>query len=175
MLEGMKWILFTGTWRLTDARVEHDVRAMAKEVIQRGDGIITGGATGVDYFAMTEALAHDSSGKSLKVFLPTNLENYIHDYRTNWCKPPVTTQSIDALDVCLRKLQAARPEHLFALPYDGDITQQHYNLRHNDEVAHSDEVYAFQANDSTGTQDTIDKARAAGLPIALHKQYSIAE
>jgi hypothetical protein len=39
----MKWILFTGTWRLTDAEVEHDVRASAHEVIERGDGIVTGG------------------------------------------------------------------------------------------------------------------------------------
>ncbi len=38
----MKWILFTGTWRLTNSEVEHDVRAAAREVLSRGDGIVTG-------------------------------------------------------------------------------------------------------------------------------------
>jgi hypothetical protein len=37
----------------------------------------------------------------------------------------------------------------------------------------SDEVYAFQVNNSTGTQDTINKAEKAGLKISLHKKYSI--
>lgn len=48
----MKWILFTGTWRLTNEEVEKDVCKAAREVIERGDGIVTGGATGVDYFAI---------------------------------------------------------------------------------------------------------------------------
>lgn len=55
----------------------------------------------------------------------------------------------------------------------GAITQDHYDLRHNEEVTFSDEVYAFQVNNSTGTQDTIDKAKASGLPVTLHKKYSI--
>jgi hypothetical protein len=55
----------------------------------------------------------------------------------------------------------------------GDITQDEYDLRHNEEVTFSDEVYAFQVNESTGTSDTITKAKAAGLPISLHKKYTI--
>ena len=42
----MKWILFTGTWRLTNKEVEEDVRAAAREVIARGDGVLTGGRQG---------------------------------------------------------------------------------------------------------------------------------
>ena len=55
----MKWILFTGTWRLTNSDVEQDVRKAAREVIERGDGVLTGGATGVDYFAMDEVIKHN--------------------------------------------------------------------------------------------------------------------
>lgn len=174
-MSSMKWILFTGTWRLTSPEVEEDVRAAAREVLSRGDGIVTGGATGVDYFAMTEALKIDPTGNTLKVFLPTHLENYIRDYRENWCWAPVTKESIDALAACLSQLAQVKLEHLHALPEEGAITQEHYNLRHNDEVAHSDEVYAFHVNASTGTQDTIDKATAAGLPLSLHKKYTITE
>lgn len=39
----MKWILFTGTWKLTNQQVEDDVRAAAREVLIRGDAIVTGG------------------------------------------------------------------------------------------------------------------------------------
>lgn len=42
----MKWILFTGTWRLTNEEVEQDVRKAAREVIARGDGVLTGGQQG---------------------------------------------------------------------------------------------------------------------------------
>lgn len=58
------------------------------------------------------------------------------------------------------------------MPYDV-ITQEHYNLRHDEEVQRSNAVYAFQVNGSTGTQDTIDKAKKAGLPVHVHKHYKI--
>lgn len=39
----MKWILFTGTWRLTNSEVEDDVRSSVRDVLASGDGIVTGG------------------------------------------------------------------------------------------------------------------------------------
>jgi hypothetical protein len=168
----MKWILFTGTWRLTNQEVEKDVRSVAREVIKGGDGIVTGGTTGVDYFAMDEAMKIDPAASHLRVVIPANLKSYCFDYHTNWCTAPVTADSINDLEVLLRKIQAANPDALIEMPYD-IITQEHYNLRHNEEVAISDEVYAFQVNNSTGTQDTIDKAGNAGLPVTLHKKYFI--
>ncbi len=168
----MKWILFTGTWRLTNEEVEADVRKFAREVIERGDGIVTGGATGVDYFAMDEAMKIDPSASNLKIIIPANLESYCFDYYTNWCHFPITANSIQALEKLLRDIKKVNPDALIEMPYD-IITQEHYNLRHDEELKISDEVYAFQINNSTGTQDTIDKASASGLPISLHKKYTI--
>ncbi len=168
----MKWILFTGTWRLTNGEVENDVRAAAREVLARGDGIVTGGATGVDYFAMDEAMKLHPDASRLKVVIPAFLNDYIHDYRTNWCQAPVTPETIDDLENLLRKIKEADPGALIEMS-NGIITQDHYDLRHDEEVKIADEVYAFQVNGSTGTQDTIDKARASGLPVTLHKKYSI--
>lgn len=166
----MRWILFTGTWRLTNKEVEEDVRAAAREVLARGDSIVTGGATGVDYFAMDEAMQIDSSASRLVVIIPATLEDYIHDYRTNWCQAPITKETIDNLAKLLFNIQKARANALVELP-NTVITQDHYNLRHDEEVMRSSAVYAFQVNDSTGTQDTIDKAKKAGLPIEVHKKY----
>lgn len=170
----MKWILFTGTWRLTNGEVEHDVRKAARETIEQGNGIVTGGATGVDYFAMDEAVKLDPSCKTLRVIIPTHLENYVKDYQTNWCQAPITMEAIADLEKLLIYIRDTNPESLMEMPNDGHITQDHYNDRHDEEVAISHEVYAFQVNNSTGTQDTIDKAAKAGLPITLHKKYTIA-
>ncbi len=168
----MKWILFTGTWRLTNQYVENDVRAAAREVLARGDGIVTGGATGVDYFAMDEAMKMFPDASHLRVIIPAVFKSYIHDYNTNWCMDPVTKDTILELERLLQKIKNADP--LALIEMDNDIiTQDHYDLRHDEEVKISDEVYAFQVNGSTGTQDTIDKAMRSGLPITLHKKYTI--
>jgi hypothetical protein len=85
---------------------------------------------------------------------------------------PVTDETILELETLLRCIKAANPGAIDEMPHE-IITQDHYNLRHNEEVKISDEVYAFQVNGSAGTQDTIDKAAAAGLPISLHKKYAV--
>lgn len=99
-------------------------------------------------------------------------KSYVYDYHTNWCVPPITSETINNLEELLQRIKEADPLALIEMPND-IITQDHYNDRHNEEVAISDEVYAFQVNNSTGTQDTIDKAVKAGLPLALHKKYTI--
>lgn len=170
----MKWCLFTGTWRLTNSEVEEDVRTAVREVLSHGDGIVTGGATGVDYFTVDELSKLDSNFTRLRIFLPTTLSDYIEDYRINWLRDPITDQDIVKLEAQLSGVKKKNPAALIELPHT-NITQAEYNLRHLDEVKYSDMVYAFQVNKSTGTQDTIDKAKAAGLPIALYKQYLISE
>jgi hypothetical protein len=168
----MKWILFTGTWKLTNQEVENDVREAAREVLSRGDGIVTGGATGVDYFAMDEAMKMFPDASRLKVIIPAMLKSYVYDYHTNWLMPPVTKESINNLEKLLKQIKDANPESLVEMLND-IITQDHYNDRHDEEVKISDEVYAFQVNNSTGTQDTIDKAAKSGLSITSHKKYVI--
>ena len=168
----MKWILFTGTWRLTNKEVENDVRAAVREVIARGDGVLTGGATGVDYFAKDEALKHNPDATRLKILIPAFLEDYITDVYTNWCTPPVTKSDVDALASLLRKIHQINPSSIIETPKK-IITQEDYNLRNIDEVKASDAVYAFQVNKSGGTQQTIDEAKKAGLPILVHKEYTI--
>jgi hypothetical protein len=172
----MKWIIFTGTWRLTNKQVETDVRQAARRIFENGDGLVTGGATGVDYFAMDEFLKLNPDCTRIRVFIPARLDHYIEDYRKNWSQKPVTSSDIDALEKVLRTIKERNPSAFFEIRKDtGDITQEDYNLRHIEEVTCSDEVYAFQVNKSIGTQDTIEKARADGLPVTLHKQYEISE
>ena len=172
----MKWIIFTGTWRLTNKEVENDVRASAREVFERGDGIVTGGATGVDYFVMDEFLKLNQDCSRMRIFIPARLTHFIADYRKNWKHHPITDTDIDNIENVLNTIQKRNPSALLEMRKDsGDITQEDYDLRQNEEVTFSDEVYAFQVNNSSGTGDTINKSKAAGLPIALHKTYIIQE
>ncbi|MFA6295303.1 MAG: hypothetical protein WC666_02665 [Candidatus Paceibacterota bacterium] len=168
----MKWILFTGTWRRANKQVEEDVRNAVREVIARGDGVVTGGATGVDYFAMDETLKLQPDCSKLKVIIPAWLDDYIYDYYTNWCHAPITNKDIDLMVDILKRIKALNKDHLIEMPFK-EITQEHYFMRDTEEVKISDEVYAFQVNKGVGTQDTIDKAKKAGLPITVHKEYVV--
>lgn len=172
----MKWVLFTGTWRLTNSDVENDVRAAVREVFKSGKGIVTGGATGVDYFAIDELVRLNSDCTRIRIFIPAKLEHFISDYRKNWKEAPITDDAIDALQRLLIEIQTKNPAAILeAGKSAGDITQEDYDARHNEEVTFSDEVYAFRVNESSGTGDTIMKATASGLPITLYKRYIITE
>ena len=112
----MKWILFTGTWRLTNEEVENDVRQAVREVISRGDGVLTGGATGVDYYAMDEAFKLQPSATHIRIIIPATLEAFIQDYEKNWCQDPVTHESIKALSDLLHNIKAANPARVINTP-----------------------------------------------------------
>ncbi|MFA5132403.1 MAG: hypothetical protein WC444_03715 [Candidatus Paceibacterota bacterium] len=172
----MKWVIFTGTWRLTNKEVENDVRLAARRVFENGDGLVTGGATGVDFFAMDEFVKLNPECTRIRIFIPARLHHFIDDYKKNWKHFPVSDMDIENLDYLLQLIKERNPSAVFEVRKDsGDITQIEYDLRHNEEVTFSDEVYAFHVNSSTGTHDTITKAQAAGLPVTLHKKYIIAE
>jgi len=59
----MKWVAISGSWRKTNEEVENDVRQAVREIIKRGDGIVTSGALNVDYFATDEALKVNPEAK----------------------------------------------------------------------------------------------------------------
>lgn len=172
----MKWIIISGTWRLVNQEVESDVRLATREIFESGNGLVSGGATGVDYFAMDEFVKQNPECNRLRVFIPARLPHFIADYRKNWKQAPITNADIDNLERLLHTIKKRNPSSVFEVRKEsGDITQEEYDIRHNEEVTFSDEVYAFQVNASSGTQDTIDKAVFAGLPVTLHKKYTIVE
>jgi len=170
----MKWIIITGTWRLTDKEVENDVRKAARKIFEGGNGLVSGGATGVDYFAMDEFVKLNPDCTRIRIFIPARLRHYIADYRKNWKHAPIKDVDIDNLAYLLNLIKTRNPSAVFEVRKNsGNILQHDYNLRHDEEVTFSDELYAFRVNDSDGTSDTINKAEAAGLPITMYKEYKI--
>lgn len=168
----MKWIGISGSWRATSEEVERDVRDVVREVILRGDGIVTGGALNVDYFATDEALKYDSVAKQIKVFIPTTLERYAAHYRKRAGEGVITLTQAEQLIAQLTELKRRNTAALVEQVTNEVVDTSTYYQRNSDVVDASDELAAFQVNDSKGTQDTIDKARAQGKKVFL-RQYSI--
>lgn len=167
----MKWALFTGSRSPVNVEVENDVRAAVREVIAKGDGVLTGGAAGVDYFAMYEVASLNALNK-LRILLPTKLEIFIEHYRQAEKDGKIEKKACDDLLHLLQSIYEQSPISFLEMPFK-QITLQEYFARDEEEVKYSDYVYAFQVNESAGTGHTVKKAQEAGLPILVHSKYTI--
>jgi len=162
----MNWIAISGSWRTTNHQVESDVRREVSHIIGRGDGIVTGGALGVDYIATDEALKHDPKVNRIQVFLPTSLTLYQQHYFKRAREKVITTKQAQALISQLTYLQGINPCSLIEGP--AKTADQHsYYLRHLSIISLAERLLAFQVNQSQGTQDTINKAKVKGIPVTL--------
>lgn len=168
----MKWVVITGTWKTSNKTVEEDVRQAVREVLNKpGYGILTGGAPGVDYFCKDEVLRLNKL-QYLRIIIPRKLEPYIQHYYDTLESRGLETSVCHDLEMLLLKISLLSPTSILEMPHE-ILTQNEFNERNTEEIKYGDEVYAFQVNNSTGTQDTIDKAIKRGLKITLHKKYTL--
>lgn len=167
----MKWIAISGSWRKTNHGVEDGVRAAVRDIISRGDGIVTGGALNVDWFATDEALKLNPEATQIKVCLPVTLELYAAHYRRRADEGVITRGQAEMLIEQLTRLKEANPAALIENQYSVVVDKTTYYERNSRVMELSDELAAFQVNDSDGVQDTVDKARAEGKPVHLKKYY----
>lgn len=165
----MKWIGITGSWRKTSEEVEKDVRAAVREILECGDGIVTGGALNVDWYATDEALKLNPEATQIKVCLPVTLERYATHYRRRADEGVITHEQAERLIAQLTKLKAANSAALIEHPTNMVVDQTTYFERNTQVVSFSDELLGFQVNDSGGVQDTVDKAHQQRKPVTLKK------
>jgi len=93
----MKWIAISGSWRKTNEQVESDVRKVVREIITSGNGIVSGGALGVDYIAIDEALILNPSATQIRIYLPTTLQIYSAHYRKRAEEGVITSTQAEML------------------------------------------------------------------------------
>lgn len=161
----MKWVGITGSWRKSCPELEHDLAREIRAELERGNGIVTGGALGVDYAATAIALDYAPDGSRLKVILPTTLEMYASHYRkraTEGVITPAMAENLIAQLELVHKLNALTVD-----TQQTEVNQKTYYLRNTEVMKASDAMLAFQVNTSAGTQDTIDKARERGIPVKI--------
>ena len=165
----MKWVAISGSWRKTNEEVENDVRQAVRGIIKRGDGIVTGGALNVDYFATDEALKVNPEAKQIKVCLPVTLDLFSAHYRKRADEGVITHQQAEELITQLTALKKANPSALIENEKNTIVDKDTYYERNTKVMDLSNELYAFQVNDSEGVQNTVDKARDNGKFVKLKK------
>jgi hypothetical protein len=170
----MKWVGISGGWRQVTPEIENEVRTNVREIIERGNGIVSGGALNIDYIALDEALRHDAKAKRIKIFLPTTLAKYSEHYRKHAALKTITSEQAENLINQLKRLKKINFEALIENP-DNNFTEETkkrmYYERNSRVVDASDELVAFhiraEASRGEGTADTIGKAKKKGIPVKL--------
>jgi hypothetical protein len=97
--------------------------------------------------------------------LPTTLEVYTAHYRKRADEGVITREQAEKLVQQLKLVN--KLGSLIVNPANQEVNKDTYYLRNTEVVSASDELLAFQVNKSSGTKDTIDKARAKGIPVKL--------
>ena len=163
----MKWIAISGSWQKINRKVEEDVRQEVKEILNRGDGIVSGGALNVDYLATDEALEYDPSGSRVKVFIPAILTVYAAHYRQRAEEGIITKQQAEDLIAQLENLRELKAAPLVENPTNKVVDRKAYFERNSAVIKAADELVAFHVNSSEGVINTIEKAKRKGIPIKI--------
>jgi len=168
----VKKILISGSWRFQDKKLEELVRQTVQELFSNGDMLITGGALGVDYWALDEALKLDPKAEKIRVFLPSTLNFYKKHYNKRALEGIISIAEARALIAQLKKLKKLNKKALIEKAEVKTLNQNAYYARNSKEIANADQLIAFQVNQSQGTRDTIDKAKEKQIPVQVH-QFTI--
>lgn len=161
---GVTWVGVSGSWRYALPGLREAVHKEVAAALAAGKSVVTGGALGTDYWATEVALGINPA--RLKVILPTSLVTYAAYYRRRAAEGVISARQAEDL---IRQLEAvARAGGLVEHPERPQVVNvTTYSLRNQDVVDAADELLAFQVNASAGTQDTVDRARLKGIPVAV--------
>ncbi len=170
--KGMLWFGISGSWRKTNQAVEKAVREAVQKIIEHGDGIVSGGALNVDFFATDEALKLNPTADKIKIFLPVTLNLYAAHYRKRTTEGVITPEQAKILIDQLENLQVTNPHALIGNSQNLVVDPKTYFERNTEVVNASDALVAFQVNKSEAVEDTIKKAITQGKPVCL-KQFVI--
>jgi len=160
----MKKIAISGGWRKTNPQIEKDVRKIVKEIISQGNGIISGGALGVDYIATDEVLHLTNNTNQLTILIPSTLEIYKEHYLKRANEGVVTSQQVKMLII---QLEEVKKRGCLIEGIDTILNKETYFNRIIKIIENADELIAFHINKTEGTQYTIDKANEKGIPIKV--------
>ncbi len=167
----MKWIGISGGWRKTNKEVEEKVRSIVRDIISRGDGIVSGGALGVDSFALDEALKNDPTAKRIKIFIPVALGLYSAHYRKRATEGVIKSEQAESLIKQLMDLKKRNSSAFVENTKNTIVDTTTYYQRNLSVVSVSDELIAFhiksEKSDGLGTLDSVQKAREKGIPVQV--------
>lgn len=161
----MRHIAIAGGWKEINEQVRNDVHASVSEIMARGDGIICGGALGVDFEAVQAALEIDPNADRIQVLIPSELAYYILDLEKDVENGLATKEAVHALIAQLTLLQ---DRGALIEGFETVLSKETYFRRIDDIIESADALVAFHINETEGTQRTIDGAHKKGIPVEVH-------
>jgi hypothetical protein len=165
----MKWTAIAGSWRQTNLDIESKVREEVRSLLVFGNGLVSGGALGVDFFATDEALKAGIDASRLKIIIPSTLEIYSAHYLNRASEGVINHKQAESL---ILQLKTVRSMGCLVEGTAQIIDKEAYFNRITQIIDIADELIAFHVNNTEGTQDTINKARSKGVEIKVFS-YSI--
>jgi len=102
----MKWFAISGSWRSQTPELVKDLSVAMDRIIQNNDGIVSGGALGVDYIATSAMLELSNWPERIKVIIPTSLEIYKNHYFRRADEGVITHKQASSLIDQLTKIKA---------------------------------------------------------------------
>ena len=165
----MRWIGISGSWRQNAPSLKRDVEREVTEIIKRGDGIVTGGALGVDHIATACVVRLEPSLTLLKIILPTDLATYLAHYRKQAQNGVITAFQAREHGQLLKLVYKTRPQSLIWAQTGKMVNEKSYHARNKLIAEAAGELVAFQVNKSVGTQQTIDHARTIGNKVTVFR------
>ncbi|MBI2592625.1 MAG: hypothetical protein HYW37_00480 [Candidatus Colwellbacteria bacterium] len=166
----VKWVGVSGGWAKTNDEIEGLVRKTVREIILAGQGIVSGGALGVDFIALDEALKQNPGADRIRIYIPTPLDNYTAHYRRRAEEGVITAAQAESLIRQLSSLKNVNRLSLIELERT-IINEETYFERNSAVVKAADELVAFhiitEVFPGTGTLDTIVKAKEKGIPVKV--------
>lgn len=170
----MRWISVGGSWSNTNLEIENKVREVVREIFKAGNGLISGGALGVDYIALDEALKQNPAADKIKIYIPTTLETYSNHYRKHAKLGAITEKQAENLIQQLTLLKKANSKALIENPnpnFTEENKKEMYYERNTRIVETANELVAFpvktKISNSPGTRDAIEKAKSLGIPVKI--------
>lgn len=164
----MKLIAISGGWRKTNSQIEKDIRKKVKGIISQGNGIVSGGALGVDYIATDEALKTGNK-EQLQILIPSTLEIYREHYFKRAEEGVISREQAEKL---ISQLEKVKNRGCLVEGSDTVLNKETYFNRIIKIIKNADELIAFHINQTEGTQYTIDKAKEKDIPIKIF-EYKI--
>ena len=167
----MEFIGISGSWRSTNIEMERAIREDVRSIIADGRGIVTGGALGTDFIATDEALKLAPDGSRIRIIIPTSLDIYIKHFLNRAKEGVITMEQALSLSTQLNAVREANPSALVEMEHT-ECNQCTYYDRNSKVIETCNELYAYRANNSAGTGDAINKAKALGKPVTV-REYNI--
>lgn len=166
----MKRIAILGTWKSIQGDIADDAGLLARQAIQKGHRIITGGSPGVDYVVAQESLRHQPDAERLEVVLPVPLDIYKSHLMKSAVLNVITTRESDDIIRQLSGLRQINKTSLKAMKQT--IFSNDALIARNQAIADvADELIALQVNDSNDVEAALERARKRDIPVRIMHYY----